>query len=213
MRRRVPILALAVTLAGLPVAEAAPVRPGLQPHPPIARPPLRRRRFFFRPFLRMPRGRVRPPPELLPSPPPGEFLQPLPSEPGSPLGGQVGPRPPLAHGFQLTVPVGSGATFKVPATLGRYVDVGQALGACFAPPSDVTWGAITLRVSFRRDGSVFGDPRIPYSDADTPEQKSELARSLLAGLKRCTPLPLSPSLGGAVAGEIFAIRFTHQDQP
>ena len=156
---------------------------------------------------------MRPPPLLLPSPPPDEFLQPLPPEPGPPLEAPIGPQPPLAHGFELTVRVGAGARFSVPATLARYFDVGQALGACFVPPGGLGWGAITLRVSFRRDGSVFGDPRIPYSDADSPEQKTELARSLLAALKRCTPLPLSPSLGGAIAGEIFAIRFIHQDKP
>jgi len=117
-----------------------------------------------------------------------------------------------AGGFILTVPVGAGQTFAAPATLNRYVDVGQALGRCFPAPEGPTWGSITLRVSFKRDGSVFGLPRISYSDTGTAEQKSDLAHSLLAGLKRCTPLPLSPSLGAAVAGEIFAIRFIHQDK-
>ena len=121
-------------------------------------------------------------------------------------------QPPLPGGFILTVPVGAGQTFAVPATLNRYVDVGQALGQCFPAPEGPTWASITLRVSFKRDGSVFGLPRIPYSDAGTAEQKSDLAHSLLAGLKRCTPLPLSRSLGAAVAGEIFAIRFIHQDK-
>ena len=109
--------------------------------------------------------------------------------------------------------MGTGASFSVPPTLGRYVEVGQALGACFPATPGLTWGAITLRVSFRRDGSVFGEPRIPFSDAPTPEQKAALARSLLAALKGCTPLHVSPSLGGAIAGEIFAIRFIHQDRP
>ena len=207
-------LAVVASLARFPIADAAPVvRPAVRLPAPAGRPEIQRRRFFFRPLLRLPRVRPRPPPLLLPSPPPGTFVQPLPPEPGPPLGRPSGLRPSLSHGFQLTVPVGGGGSFTVPAMLNRYVEVGQALSACFAPPAGVTWGAVTLRVSFKRDGSIFGDPRIPYSDAGDPEQKTELARSLLAALKSCTPLPLSPSLGGAIAGEIFAIRFIHQDKP
>ena len=108
--------------------------------------------------------------------------------------------------------VGAGQTFETPATLGRFVEVGPALGRCVAPLPGLAWGAATLRVSFRRDGSVLGEPRVPYSDAASADQKTALAHSLLDGLKRCTPLPLSPSLGAAVAGEIFAVRFIHEDK-
>lgn len=101
---------------------------------------------------------------------------------------------------------------NAPATLGRFVDVGQALGACWRPPDDLSWSIVTLRLSFRRDGAVNGEPRIPYTQAGSAQQKSDLAHSLLGALKRCTPLPFSPSLGSAIAGEIFAISFIHQDR-
>ncbi|MGI4765002.1 MAG: hypothetical protein ACRYGP_08045 [Janthinobacterium lividum] len=219
--RRAGGIALAALVAGTP-AGAAPLRAGprmvphpvFRPHPPFRIGPrleLRRWRYGFRPFARRP-WLPNVPPLLLPSPPPDTFIQP--EGPGaSPLiEGAPEDLPSLAHGFHLDVKVGAGQAFAAPPTLNRFVEVGQALGRCFAVPAGLTWGSITLRVSLKRDGTVFGLPRVPYSDAATPDQKTELARSLLAGLKSCTPLPLSPSLGGAVAGEIFAIRFIHEDK-
>ncbi len=156
------------------------------------------------------RFRVLPPPALLlPSPgeiPPPGIEVPSPSTEDQPL-----ERPPLPHGFALTVPLGNGPRPTVPVSLRRFIEVGQALGSCWDPPAEEPWTSITLRVSFRRDGSVNGMPRVPFVDAAGPEQKSELADSLLAALKRCTPLSFSPSLGAAIAGEIFAIRFVNQD--
>ena len=170
------------------------------------------RRFPLRRFFR-PRG-IGPnvPPYLLPPPPPDEFLQPEGPGPSPLIEGEPGNLPALSHGFHLSVMVGAGQTLSVPPTLDRFIQVAQALGSCFAPPQSLNWRSVTLRVSFKRDGSIFGLPLIPYSDAGTAEQKSDLAHSLLAGLKRCTPLHLSPSLGAAIAGEIFAIRFIHQDK-
>ena len=217
------VVAALLASAALHPAEGAPLRvgpqavrpfPGLRPRAPFRIGPrleFRRQRYGLRPF---PRRRFLPdvPPLLLPPPPPDTFLQP--EGPGiSPLiEGSPEDLPALAHGFHLNVEVGIGRTFAAPPTLNRFVEVGQALGRCFAVPAGVAWGSITLRVAFKRDGSVFGLPRVPYSDAATPDQKTELAHSLLAGLKSCTPLPLSPSLGAAVAGEIFAVRFIHEDK-
>lgn len=152
------------------------------------------------------------PPYLLPPPPPDTFVQPEGPGPSPLIEGTPDDSPAFAHGFHLSVKVGQGQAFDTPPTLARFAEVAPALGRCFSPPADVTWGSVTLRVSFKRDGSIFGLPLVPYSDAATPDQKSDLAQSLLAGLKRCTPLPLSPSLGAAVAGEIFAIRFIHEDK-
>ena len=216
--RGVALLSLAVLLAAGPPAAGQPRRLGPAERPVVPRIgplgprlELRRWRYGLRPFARR-RFLPNVPPLLLPSPPPDTFLQP--EGPGaSPLiEGRPDDLPAFSHGFHLSVKVGAGQGFAVPAILGRFAEVAPALGRCFAIPTDFAWGSVTLRVSFRRDGSVFGQPRVPYSDADTADQKSALARSLLDGLKRCAPLPLSPSLGAAVAGEIFAIRFIHEDK-
>ncbi|WP_131193885.1 hypothetical protein [Lichenihabitans psoromatis] len=126
--------------------------------------------------------------------------------------------PPLPQGFVMTVPVGPDGHSKLaaaPTTLNRYVDVASALGACWVAPSaqDSRWGQITLRVSFKRDGSVNGIPRLiaaaPPSGRST---ESDLKSSLLSALSHCAPLHISPSLGNAIAGQIFAISFVQQGQ-
>jgi hypothetical protein len=213
-------LALAALLVGAGPAGAEPIRvvrppaarvaprPGLMPR--IGpRYELRRWRYGVVPLPR--RRRPDLPPLLLPLPPPDTFVQPEGPGPSPLLRDAPEDLPAFSHGFHFNVAVGAGRSFAVPAVLTRFIEVGQALGRCFAPPTGFPWGSVTLRVAFKRDGSVFGVPRVPYSDAPTPDQKTELAGSLLAGLKRCTPLPISPALGAAVAGEIFAIRFIHED--
>ena len=160
------------------------------------------------------RHRFRPlrPPRLLAPAPPDENLVP-------PPGGrsfdedESGGAAPLPHGFALTVPMRSGDVPHRPATLGRFVEVGRALAGCWHPPVGVAWSAVTVRVAFRRDGTIYGLPRIPFVDAAGVEAKASVTQSLGAALKSCVPLPFSPSLGAAVAGEIFAIRFVNQDRP
>lgn len=133
------------------------------------------------------------------------------------------PRPgpaPYPQGFVLDVPIKpeeSDRNRDRPSTqLTSYRQVADTLAACWRPPAefgDRPWRQVTLRVSFKRDGTINGMPRIPYTDEGlTPEARSDLRTSLMAALNACLPLPLSPSLGSAVAGQIFALRFIEQDQ-
>ncbi len=122
---------------------------------------------------------------------------------------------PYPQGFVLTVPVTPGSASAQPRdTLNRYVEVGAALGRCWSgllEPADAHWQDLTLRVSFKRDGTVNGIPRIVHvSDPADPQADARGRASLLSALGHCTPLPLSPSLGRAIAGQIFAIRFVQQ---
>lgn len=112
----------------------------------------------------------------------------------------------------MTVDVAPGRAIAKPKEIARFRDVATALAACWASERVVGWTSLTVRVAFKRDGTVFGTPRVPFVDAADPSRKGELARSLLDALGRCTPLPFTPSLGAAVAGEIFAIRFINQDR-
>ncbi len=176
-------------------------------HPAPERRPRLERRLFFRPRIIRP---IRSPP--LEIEPPDRFM-PGPVERVSPLEeDQLPSLAPFSHGFHLSVPVGAEAPGGFSGIIRRYAEVGQALGACWTPPAGEPWSMVTLRVSFKRDGSINGEPRVPYVGAESAEWKSELAHSLTGALKRCTPLPFSPTLGSAVAGEVFAISFIYQDR-
>ncbi len=131
--------------------------------------------------------------------------------------GEAPPLPPVPYtqGFALTVPVTPGsASSRTPAVLDRYADVAATLSQCWSPrlsADDARWRDLTLRVSFRRDGRINGIPRVVHvSDPADGAVERRARESLLVALSRCTPLSLSPSLGQAIAGQIFAIRFVQQ---
>jgi hypothetical protein len=67
---------------------------------------------------------------------------------------------------------------------------------------------VTIVFSVRRDGSVFGKPRISYAkfSGDDKERASDLA-AVIKGLDQCTPLSITDALGGAIAGRQIAFRF------
>ncbi len=109
----------------------------------------------------------------------------------------------VAIGLALLASAPAGAE---PAPVNLPNDVPRAIAACWQPPHE--GDEITLRMSFRRDGSVFGKPRITYMKAaGGPDGQADLANSLFAALKTCTPLRFTPSLGAAIAGRVFLIRF------
>ena len=138
-----------------------------------------------------------------------------------PWGWDDEPAPPVEpsypQGFVLTIQMPPGPARRPGSVLNRYPEIGAALSACWDPSAAVggaRWGAITLRVSFKRDGSVNGIPKIVYVAGEADKSvDADLRRSLLEALAHCTPLALSPSLGQAIAGQIFAIRFTQRGTP
>jgi hypothetical protein len=67
---------------------------------------------------------------------------------------------------------------------------------------------VTVLVSFTRDGAILGHPRVTY-ETEGVSDNDRLAYRIAAmeALQRCTPLPFTEGLGGAVAGRPFAIRF------
>ncbi|SRR5579883_776260 len=91
--------------------------------------------------------------------------------------------------------------------LQRLSDIAPALARCWTPPAIEGGGEVTVRLSFTSRGAIIGAPRVSYSRAVAPEQRRQLRDSLLSALARCGPLAVSPSLGAAIAGRIFAIRF------
>jgi hypothetical protein len=101
---------------------------------------------------------------------------------------------------------------EAPQMLQTLRDIAPAVARCWTPPAIVGVGEVTVRLSFNRMGAIIGAPRIYYTRAVEPEQRRLLQASLLDALAHCGPLPLSPGLGAAIAGQVFAIRFVVTDQ-
>jgi hypothetical protein len=65
---------------------------------------------------------------------------------------------------------------------------------------------VTIIFMMKRDGSVFGKPRITYSHL---EGDAEARRRFLDDAERaivaCLPFKVTPALGGAIAGRLFSV--------
>jgi hypothetical protein len=73
---------------------------------------------------------------------------------------------------------------------------------------------ITVIVSFTRDGNILGRPKITYeSENATDNDRIEYRIAVMETLQRCTPMPFTDAMGGAVAGRPFAIRFVPRRKP
>jgi hypothetical protein len=96
-------------------------------------------------------------------------------------------------------------------TVDTLKDLGAALRTCWVPPPlerSHPGMQITVQMSFRRDGVLFGQPRITFESADASDDDRLAYRIALAEmLKRCSPLRFTEGLGNAVAGRPFTMRF------
>jgi hypothetical protein len=90
-------------------------------------------------------------------------------------------------------------------------DVFAALRACWTPPTLEEGRAgmeVSVRLSFNRSGAIIGTPRFTYTTRGASQQHRDLyRRAVVDSLVRCTPLPLTKGLGGAIAGRPIAIRY------
>ena len=102
---------------------------------------------------------------------------------------------------------GPGAEHK----LNTIRDVFDALRDCWVPPPDdeARHGMqMSVRLSFKRSGEIIGTPRVTYATADTSSGVRDAYRhAITAALDRCTPMPFTSGLGGAIAGRPIAIRY------
>ena len=76
------------------------------------------------------------------------------------------------------------------------------------PPSLAKPIDITVRFSFNRAGEILGRPRITFESADaTDNDRLQYRIAVMEALQRCTPMPFTESMAGAVAGRPFWIEF------
>jgi hypothetical protein len=97
-----------------------------------------------------------------------------------------------------------------PAPLNTLNDLGAALRACWVPPpleASRPGMQITVMTSFRRNGELFGQPRITFESAGASDDDRLAYRVAVAEmLKRCARLPFTEALGNAIAGRPFTMR-------
>ena len=85
----------------------------------------------------------------------------------------------------------------------------SAIYACWEPPPGTAGMSVTLQFSLRRQGTLIGKPRATYSKLGGDEALNRaFVASILEALDKALPLPLSDSMGGAIAGRMLAPRFT-----
>jgi hypothetical protein len=86
-----------------------------------------------------------------------------------------------------------------------------ALQACWEPPpfNESFHGMeMSVRFSFKRTGELIGPPRVTYTNSNADADTRRIyGRAIDATFERCTPMPFSKEMGGAIAGQMIAIRF------
>jgi hypothetical protein len=93
--------------------------------------------------------------------------------------------------------------------LNTLADVRDALRGCWQwPPLHETKSGmdLTIRLSFKSNGEIFGF-RITYQSDVSDDERAVYYGVLLQALRLCSPLPVSESLGSAIAGRPFVFRF------
>ena len=84
-------------------------------------------------------------------------------------------------------------------------EVGPNLAYCWNPPH--SGDQVTVQLSFKRDGSIFGAPRVNYIKPVNDSDARALAASISKAIQACSPLPFTPELAANIAGQVFVIRF------
>jgi hypothetical protein len=104
-----------------------------------------------------------------------------------------------------------------PAQVNTIADVFARLKACWRPPDPARVHPevdITVIVSFTRSGEILGRPRVTYESEQADDNDRLLYRiAAMEALQRCTPMPFTEGMGGAIAGRPFAIRFRNRKPP
>jgi hypothetical protein len=105
-----------------------------------------------------------------------------------------------------------------PTKVNTIKDVFARLRTCWKPPPPerATQNMdITVIVSFNRGGDILGHPKITYESSEaTDNDRMQYRIAVMDTLQRCTPMPFTEGMAGAVAGHPFAVRFrTHTPSP
>ena len=90
------------------------------------------------------------------------------------------------------------------------------LFSCWKPPSvaEAIPMDITVVVSFNRSGAIMGRPRITYESPKATDSDRLVYRvAVMEALQRCSPMPFTETMAGAIAGRPLAVQFRTRLQP
>jgi hypothetical protein len=111
----------------------------------------------------------------------------------------------------------STCTQAQPAQVNTIREVFAKLGTCWRPPPASSANPdidITVMVSFNRDGQILGHPRITYESEQATDNDRLMYRiAVMEALQRCTPMPFTEGMAGAIAGRPFAVKFHNRKSP
>jgi hypothetical protein len=97
------------------------------------------------------------------------------------------------------------------APINNLQELMQALAGCWSPPpvdSSRQPVDVIFRVSFKRSGELLGKPPfIEFVREVTPEERARYYAAVAETLDRCSQMPFTESMGGAVAGRVFRVNF------
>jgi hypothetical protein len=104
-----------------------------------------------------------------------------------------------------------------PAQVNTIADVYARIRTCWRPPAPSSAHPgidITVIVSFNREGRIMGRPRVTYESEQADDNDRLMYRiAVMEALQRCTPMPFTESMAGAIAGRPFAIQFHNRKVP
>ncbi len=104
-----------------------------------------------------------------------------------------------------------------PVQVNTIHDVIAKLKTCWKPPAASLAHPgidITVIVSFNRNGDILGHPRITYESEQATDNDRVMYRiAVMEALQRCTPMPFTEGMAGAIAGRLFHVQFQNRKRP
>ena len=119
----------------------------------------------------------------------------------------------VAQGTILSIEIRgqNGNPVRPTAPVNNLQDLMQAFARCWSPPPIDTSRQpvdLTFQVSFKRSGELFGKPRaIQFAHEVTPQERERYYQAVAEAVERCSQMPFTDSMGGAVAGRTFRVNF------
>ena len=105
----------------------------------------------------------------------------------------------------LIVPALALAQETAPAN--TLMDMRRQFAACMSDrPIGPAGSRVTFMFAMKRDGSIFGKPRITYSHLEGDEEaRRRFVEDAEGAVSACLPFKVTPALGGAIAGRMFSV--------